>query len=80
MAGNSIMNTFGNMMSGMPMGGQVQQMMQAFNQFKQMMNITPKQAEEKVMGMLNAGQINNNQLNQAKQMARQMADMFGEKF
>lgn len=49
------------------------QMLQQFRQFQQTFKGDPKQT---VMNMLSQGQINNNQLQQAIQMAKQMQHMF----
>lgn len=49
------------------------QMVQQFKQFQQTFKGDPKQT---VMNMLSQGQINNNQLQQAMQMAKQMQHMF----
>ena len=49
-------------------------MIQQFNEFmKQMQGINPK---DEVMKMLHNGKINQQQLNQAQQMAQQMQHMF----
>ena len=49
-------------------------MIQQFNEFrKQMQGINPK---DEVMKMLQNGKINQQQLNQAQQMAQQMQSMF----
>ena len=49
-------------------------MIQQFNDFrKQMQNINPK---DEVMKMLQNGKINQQQLNQAQQMAQQMQSLF----
>ena len=49
-------------------------MIQQFNEFmKQMQGINPK---DEVMKMLHNGKINQQQLNQAQQMAQQMQSMF----
>ena len=49
-------------------------MIQQFNDFrKQMQNINPK---DEVMKMLQNGKINQQQLNQAQQMAQQFQSMF----
>lgn len=49
-------------------------MIQQFNEFrKQMQGINPK---DEVMKMLQNGKINQQQLNQAQQMARQMQSLF----
>lgn len=57
----------GNAPVGGPMGN-MQQMMQAFKQFRSQFTGDPKQA---VQQMLNSGRITQDQLNQAQQMARQ---------
>lgn len=54
--------------------GNMQQMMQSFNQFRQSFQGDPKQT---VMQMVNSGQISQSQLNQAQQMARQFQQMMG---
>ena len=49
-------------------------MIQQFNEFrKQMQGINPK---DEVMNMLHNGKINQQQLNQAQQMAQQFQSMF----
>lgn len=50
-------------------GNNMMQMVQQFNQFKNSFKGDPKQA---VMRMLDSGQINNQQLQQAMQMAKQL--------
>ena len=51
-------------------------MIQQFNEFmKQMQGINPK---DEVMNMLQNGKINQQQLNQAQQMAQQMQSVFVE--
>lgn len=52
--------------------GNLQQMMQQFNQFRQTFQGDPKQT---VMNMVNSGRISQQQLNQAQQMARQFQQM-----
>ena len=59
MGGGNMPGPFGNMA----------QMVQAFQQFKQTFQGDPRQ---KVQEMLNSGQINQQQLNQAQQMAQQL--------
>ena len=54
--------------------GNMQQMMQSFNQFRQTFRGDPKQT---VMNMVNSGQISQQQLNQAQHMARQFQQMMG---
>lgn len=56
----------GNKMAG-PMGN-MQQMIQQFNQFKNSFKGNPR---DTVMQMVNSGQISQSQLNQAQQMAKQ---------
>lgn len=58
----NMMWPFGNMM----------QMLNAFNQFKNQLQGDPKQ---KVQELLNSGQISQEQYNQAQQMARQFQQM-----
>ena len=49
-------------------------MIQQFNEFrKQMQGINPK---DEVMKMLQSGKINQQQMNQAQQMAQQMQSLF----
>lgn len=62
MGGGNLPGPFGNM----------QQMIQQFNQFRQTFTGDPKQ---KVMEMLQNGSITQEQLNQAQQMARQFQQM-----
>lgn len=50
------------------------QMLQQFQQFKNMW--TPQAAQQKLNEMLQTGQINGQQLEQAKQMAQQMQRFF----
>ena len=54
--------------------GNIQQMMQQFNQFRQTFQGDPKQT---VMNMVNSGKISQEQLNTAQQMARQFQQMMG---
>lgn len=54
--------------------GNMQRMMQQFQQFKNSFQGDPKQA---VMNMVNSGQISQQQLNQAQQMAKQFQQMMG---
>lgn len=54
-----------------PMGNMAQ-MMQAFNQFKENFKGDPKQ---KVQEMLNSGQVTQSQVDQAMQMAKQFQAM-----
>ena len=59
-----------------PLGGGngFMQMMQQFQQFKQ--GWTPQSAQAKINEMLQSGQINAEQLEQAKQMAQQLQGFF----
>lgn len=50
------------------------QMIQQFQQFRKMWN--PQTAQAKINEMLQSGQINAQQLEQAKQMASQMRGLF----
>ena len=50
------------------------QMIHQFQQFRQMWN--PQTAQAKINEMLQSGQINAQQLEQAKQMANQMRGLF----
>ena len=50
------------------------QMLQQFQQFRQMWN--PQTTQAKINEMLQSGQINAQQLEQAKQMASQMRGLF----
>lgn len=61
---------FGSPKSSPQIGGNnMLQMIEQFNKFKNSFTGDPKQA---VMQMLNSGQINNQQLQQAMQMAKQL--------
>ena len=66
---NPLFGMFGNMN---PMGG----MMQKFQQFQQMFRGDPRQ---QIQQMMNSGRINQQQYNQAVQMAQQMRRMMGGK-
>ena len=73
MAGNPLMGMLqgGNNPMSMLMGGRnPMQIIQAFNQFKQSMNITPAQAKAKIESAVNAGQITWEQVEQMKQFAQ----------
>lgn len=61
-----LFNVFGG---NAPMGNDMVQLVQQFQQFKQTLNGNPKQI---VMDMLSNGQISQAQLNQAQQMANQL--------
>lgn len=52
------------------------QMLQQFNEFKKAWS--PQAAQQKINEMLQSGQINAQQLEQAKQMAQQMQGFFGK--
>lgn len=67
--GNSILNNLG----GQP-NAQNAQLLQQFNQFKQTVKGDPRQL---VMQMVQSGQVSQEQLNQAMQMARQLGFMRG---
>ena len=54
----------------------MQQMMGAFNQFKQSFK---GNADQQIQQLMNAGKVNQSQYNQAVQMAQQFARMFGGK-
>ena len=60
---------------GGPMGN-IQQMMQRFQQFRQSFQGDPRQ---QVQDMLNSGKINQQQYNNAYQMAQQFQRMMGGK-
>lgn len=66
------------LMGGMPQGpmGNVQQLMQRFNQFRQSFQGDPRQ---QVQDLLNSGKISQTQYNQAYQMAQQFQQMMGGK-
>lgn len=60
------MNPMANMMGGMnPM-----QIIKAFNQFKNTVNITPAQAKAKIEQAINSGQITWDDVNQMKEFAQ----------
>lgn len=90
MAGNPLMAMMGGNNGGMPPAvqnlmsqnmpgfgpfGNMINMISQFKQFRDTCNMTNAQAKEKVMSMLNSGQINQQQLNQLKDVA----DMLGIK-
>lgn len=52
----------------------LQMLLQKFKEFKEMW--TPQSARQKINDMLQNGQINGQQLEQAKQMAEQMYGLF----
>lgn len=63
------MNPLFNAMGGnAPIPGNMGQMIQAFQQFKSQFSGDPKQT---IQNMLNSGQLTQDQLNQAQQMAKQ---------
>ena len=55
--------------------GQMQNLMQNFQRFKQNFSGDPNQ---QIQQMMNSGKVNQNQYNQAVQMAQQFARMFGK--
>ena len=63
------MNSIFNALGGLPMFGNMQNFLNQFNQFKQTFTGDPQQT---INQMLQNGQINQNQLEQAKQMAEQI--------
>ena len=70
---NPIFNALGGGQMPGPFGN-MQRMMQQFQQFRATFQGDPK---ETVMRMVNSGQISQDQLNQAQQMARQFQQMMG---
>ena len=69
------MNPLAQIMGKQAMGNMPQmQIIQQFKQFRQMWN--PQTAQAKINEMLQSGQINAQQLEQAKQMANQMQRLF----
>lgn len=69
------MNPLIGMMARQAMGNMPQaQMLKQFEQFRRMW--TPQAAQQKINEMLQAGQINAQQLEQAKMMAQQMKEAF----
>lgn len=68
---NSLYNAYGNAPMPGPMGN-MQRMMQQFNQFKNTFQGDPRQT---VMNMVNSGRISQQQLNMAQQMAQQFQGM-----
>lgn len=69
------MNPLAQIMGKQAMGNMPQmQMLRQFQQFRQMWN--PQTAQAKINEMLQSGQINAQQLEQAKQMANQMQGLF----
>ena len=69
------MNPLAQIMGKQAMGNLPQmQMIQQFQQFRKMWN--PQTAQAKINEMLQSGQINAQQLEQAKQMANQMRGLF----
>lgn len=69
------MNPLIGMMAKQAMGNMPQaQMLKQFEQFRRMW--TPQAAQQKINEMLQAGQINAQQLEQAKMMAQQMKEAF----
>lgn len=79
MAGNPLMNLMGggaqNMMSANPMMGgfgNIANFMKQFNAFRNAVNITPQEAKSRVMQMRDAGQITDEQIEQAKNLAQML--------
>lgn len=69
------MNPLAQIMGNQAMGNMpVMQMVQKFKEFQRMW--TPQTAQAKLNEMLGSGQINAQQLEQAKQMASQMRGLF----
>lgn len=69
------MNPLAQIMGKQAIGNMPQmQMIQQFQQFRHMWN--PQTAQAKINEMLQSGQINAQQLEQAKQMANQMRGLF----
>lgn len=66
------------LMGGMQQGpmGNMQQLMQRFNQFRQSFQGDPRQ---QVQQMLNSGKVSQDAYNQAYQMAKQFQQMMGGK-
>lgn len=77
---NPLFNMFGNqMMNNMPGPmGNMMQMINQFNKFRQSYHGSPIDAQKQVQQMLDSGQINQNQLNQAMNIARNMMNMMGQ--
>ena len=70
---NSIYNTLGGDSSKLPGAfGNMQNLMQRLNQFKQSFQGDPKQ---EVQQLLNSGRMSQNQYNQLSQMATQIQNM-----
>lgn len=82
MAGNPLMNLMGggnplgqNMMNNNPMMngfGNLANFMKQFSEFKKSVNITPEEAKSRVMKMRDAGQITDEQIEQARQFANML--------
>ena len=66
---NPLFGMFGNQMMSHPL-------MQKFQQFQQMFHGDPRQ---QIQQLMNSGKINQQQYNQALQMAQQMQKMLGGK-
>lgn len=67
------------MMGNMQMGGpfaNIQQLMQQYNQFKQVFQGNPQQ---QIQQLLNSGRVSQTQYNQAYQLAQQFQKMMGNK-
>lgn len=71
----AVQNLMGQQNAGFGPFGNMLGMLQKWNEFKKTCNMTPQQAEQKVKDMLNSGQINQQQIDQAKAIA----DMLGIK-
>lgn len=69
------MSFFNSLGTRQPING-MQNMMQKFQQFQQTFRGNPSQ---QIQQLLNSGKVNQNQYNQAVQMAQQFKQMFGGK-
>lgn len=69
--GNPLFNALGG---GMPQGNNPMNIMQQFQKF--MGEMKGKNPTEELNKLLQSGKVNQQQLNQAQQMAQQMQDMF----
>lgn len=68
-----LFNAFGNTGMNNPVFGNMQNLMQRFNQFRKTFNGNPR---EQVQQLLNTGKMSQEQFTQLKQMAEQMQKMF----
>ncbi len=68
---NPLFNALGG---GMPQGNNPMNMMQQFQRFMDQMN--GKNPTDEINKLLQSGKVNQQQLNQAQQMAQQMQGMF----